>query len=149
MKEADTVHKKYNQILDMLKKDRLNFSKQISKLETFEDEQSKDIGVLERDYEESVMYRDEVRAEQKEWEDFFTKETKLRHSTIVETKKEMKEKKELFNSIDNMFSRTEGNKAEDQVSSIASGRKENTLWPSASQVKIDLKIKGLNIGAEL
>ena len=40
MKEADTVHKKYNQILDMLKKDRLNFSKQISKLETFEDEQN-------------------------------------------------------------------------------------------------------------
>ena len=135
MTEADMVRKKYTEILDMLKKDKLSFAKQIAHLESIEDGQSKEIEVLEKDYEESITFRDEVRAEQREWEDFFMKETKLRHGKIVETKKEMKEKKEIFNSLESMFTKTDGSKTgDDQASSIASARKESSLWPSASKV---------------
>ena len=56
------------------------------------------------------MYcRDEVRGEQREWEEFFSKESKLRHSKLLETKREVKDKKDLFSSLETMFSKTEGN----------------------------------------
>ena len=57
------IKKKYNVILDMLKKENLSYTKQINQLETFEKKQSKDIEILEKDYEESVTYREEMRAE--------------------------------------------------------------------------------------
>ena len=88
--EADMVKKNYKIILDMLKKENLSYTKQINQLETFEGKQSQDIEILEKDYEEAVTYREEMRTEQKEWEDHFGKESKLRNMKIVETKKSVK-----------------------------------------------------------
>ena len=136
--EADMIKKKYNVILDMLKKENLSYTKQINQLETFEEKQSKDIEILEKDYEESVTYREEMRAEQKEWEDHFGKENKLRNMKIVETKKSVKEKREIFHSLETMFNKSEGTKTgDDQASSIVSGRKSPSLWPSAAKVTLE------------
>lgn len=133
--EADMVKKNYNIILDMLKKENLSYTKQINQLETFEGKQSQDIEVLEKDYEEAVTYREEMRTEQKDWEDHFGKENKLRNMKIVETKKSVKEKREIFNSLETMFNKSEGTKTgDDQASSIVSGRKSPSHWPSAAKV---------------
>ena len=135
--EADMIKKKYSVILDMLKKENLSYTKQVTQLETFEAKQSKDIEILEKDYEESVTYREEMRAEQKEWEDHFGKENKLRNMKIVETKKSVKERKDIFHSLETMFNKGEGTKTgDDQASSIVSGRKSPSLWPSAAKVRL-------------
>ena len=98
-------------------------------------EAREDLAALEKDYEEAVTYREEMRTEQKEWEDHFGKESKLRNMKIVETKKSVKEKREIFNSLETMFNKSEGTKTgDDQASSIVSGRKSPSLWPSASKV---------------
>ena len=76
LNEADMIKKKYELILDMLKKERLNYTKQITKMESFEAEQMKEIATLEKDYEEAVEFRDEIRGEQKDWEDHFIQQTK-------------------------------------------------------------------------
>ena len=75
LNEADMIKKKYELILDMLKKERLNYTKQITKMESFEAEQMKEIATLEKDYEEAVEFRDEIRGEQKDWEDHFIQQT--------------------------------------------------------------------------
>ena len=135
MTEAEMVKKNYNIILDMLKKEKLSYKKQIEQMEFFEDGQLKEIEILEKDYEESMTFRDELRAEQKEWEDHFTKESKMRNMKIVETKRSMKEKKDIFNNLDTLLNKSDGPKqADDQASSTASARKEPSLWPSAAQV---------------
>ena len=135
--EADMIKKKYNDILDMLKKENLSYTKQVNQLETFEGKQSKDIEILEKDYEESVTYREEMRAEQKEWEDHFGKENKLRNMKIVETKKSVKERKDIFHSLETMFNKSEGTKTgDDQASSMVSGRKSPSLWPSAAKGRL-------------
>ena len=136
MTEADMVKKKYNLILDMFKKETLSYSKQIGQMESFADGQQKEIEILEKDYEEALAYRDEVRTEQKEWEDFYTKETKLRHAKVVETKRLLKEKKDLFFNLENMISKGEDPvKKSDDLSSSTSARKSPSRWPSPSQVR--------------
>ena len=71
MTESEMVKKKYGLILDMLKREQLSYTKQINQMEAVEEGQTKEIEVLENDYTEAVSFRDEVRGEQKEWEDFF------------------------------------------------------------------------------
>ena len=140
MNEADMIKKKYELILDMLKKERLNYTKQINKMEMFEADQMKEIASLEKDYEEAVEFRDEIRGEQKEWEDHFTQELKLRHTKVTETKKIVKEKKDIFNSLETIFSKTETDRKTGSDSergsmiSKPSTKKGSSLWPSTAEV---------------
>ena len=139
LNEADMIKKKYELILDMLKKERLNYTKQINKMESFEAEQTKEIASLEKDYEEAVEFRDEIRGEQKDWEDHFTQQTKTRHTKVAETKRVVKERKEIFNSLETIFSKTESDRKPESdggslLSSKVSSRKEPSLWPSAAAV---------------
>ena len=140
MTEADMIKKKYEVILDMLKKERLNYTKQINKMESFEADQMKEMSSLEKDYEEAVEFRDEIRGEQKEWEDHFIQELKIRHTKVTETKKIVKEKKDIFNSLETIFSKTESDRKPGSDSdrgsllSKPSTRKEDSLWPSAEKV---------------
>ena len=140
MNEADMIKKKYELILDMLKKERLNYTKQINKMEMFEADQMKEIASLEKDYEEAVEFRDEIRGEQKEWEDHFTQELKFRHTKVTETKKIVKEKKDIFNSLETIFSKTETDRKTGSDSergsmiSKPSTKKGSSLWPSTAEV---------------
>ena len=140
LNEADMIKKKYELILDMLKKERLNYTKQINKMESFEAEQMKEIASLEKDYEEAVEFRDEIRGEQKDWEDHFTQQTKTRHTKVAETKRVVKERKEIFNSLETIFSKTESERRpgsdSDRASFVpkVSSKKGKSLWPSAAAV---------------
>ena len=140
LNEADMIKKKYELILDMLKKERLNYTKQISKMELFEAQQMKEIASLEKDYEEAVEFRDEIRGEQKDWEDHFTQQTKTRHTKVAETKKVVKERKEIFNSLETIFSKTESDvkpgSESDGGPPVSKGpsKKGPSLWPSAAAV---------------
>ena len=140
LNEADMIKKKYELILDMLKKERLNYTKQISKMELFEVQQMKEIASLEKDYEEAVEFRDEIRGEQKDWEDHFTQQTKTRHTKVAETKKVVKERKEIFNSLETIFSKTESDvkpgSESDGGPPVSKGpsKKGPSLWPSAAAV---------------
>ena len=141
MTEAVMIRKKYELIRDMLKKERLKYSKQINKMESFQAKQMVEISSLERDYEEAVTFRDEIRGEQKEWEDLFTEKLIGRHSKVTETKKLLKEKKEIFNSLETIFSKTESDRKPGSDSDRASNvSKKSTspgrsLWPTTSEVK--------------
>ena len=140
MNEADMIKKKYELILDMLKKERLNYTKQINKMESFEAEQMKEIASLEKDYEEAVEFRDEIRGEQKDWEDHFTQQTKTRHTKVVETKRVVKERKDIFNSLETIISKTESDRKPGSESDRGSltrkvpRKKGKSLWPSAAAV---------------
>ena len=141
MMEADMVKKKYEVILDMLKKERMNYTKQINHMEESIGGQDKEIALLEKDYDESITFRDDIRVEVKEWEDFFQQETKDRNNKIVETKKELKEKRDIFTTIDSLLTRTDGpakpegpgsGSAAGSVTSGAGGKEG--LWPSPKEV---------------
>ena len=140
MMEADMVKKKYEVILDMLKKERMNYTKQISQMEEFIGGQDKEMGLLEKDYEESITFRDDIRVEVKDWEDFFQQETRNRNSKIMETKKELKEKRDIFTTIDSLLTKSDGGPAKtgpesgSPAGSVVSGGKDAALWPSAKEV---------------
>ena len=142
LNEADMIKKKYELMLDMLKKERLNYTKQITKMESFEAEQMKEIATLEKDYEEAVEFRDEIRGEQKDWEDHFIQQTKTRHTKVAETKRVVKERKDIFNSLETIFSKETDRKppSESDGGSLVSkspSKKGPSLWPSAAAVIIN------------
>ena len=136
------IRKKYEVIQDMLKKERLKYTKQINKMESFLAKQVVEITSLEKDYEEAVQFRDEIRGEQKEWEDLFTEKLLSRHSKLTETKKNLKDRKEIFNSLETIFSKTESDRKpgsdSDRASTISkkSTSQARSLWPSASEVTL-------------
>ena len=142
MMEADMVKKKYEVILDMLKKERMNYTKQINQMEEFIGGQDKEMALLEKDYDESITFRDDIRVEVKDWEDFFRQETKNRNNKVMETKKELKEKRDIFTTIDSLLTKSDGGPVKpgpgsgSQDGSVTPGAKDSGsgLWPTAKEV---------------
>ena len=143
MMEADMVKKKYEVILDMLKKERMNYTKQINQMEDFIGGQNKEISLLEKDYDESITFRDDIRVEVKDWEDFFQQETMERNSKIMETKKELKEKRDIFTTIDSLLTSSDvgapkpgpGSGSGSQDGSVTPATPGGTgLWPTPQEV---------------
>ena len=90
--EAEMVQSKLENILSMLKKDRLTYSSSIEELEHFIREQKGEISQLQKvivslgdtlespvsqDYDESIMFREESREEMKQEEEGFQQEGKV------------------------------------------------------------------------
>ena len=90
--EAEMVQSKLENILSMLKKDRLTYSSSIEELEHFIREQKGEISQLQKvivslgdtlespvsqDYDESIMFREESREEMKQEEEGFQQKGKV------------------------------------------------------------------------
>ena len=103
MMEADMVRKKYDIILDMLKQERTGYISQIEILEDNWESQNTDVGRLDGEYKEACVYRDTERAELKEKELKFACEAKERERSVLESKRVMKERRELFRGVDHLL----------------------------------------------
>ena len=103
MMEADMVRKKYDIILDMLKQERTGYISQIEILEENWENQTKDVRRLDGEYKEACVYRDTERAELKEKELKFACEAKERERSVLESKRVMKERRELFRGVDHLL----------------------------------------------
>ena len=103
MMEADMVRKKYDIILDMLKQERTGYISQIEILEDNWETQNKDVRQLEGEYKEACVYRDTERAELKEKEFIFASEAKERERSVLESKRTMKERRDLFRGVDHLL----------------------------------------------
>ena len=103
MMEADMVRKKYDIILDMLKQERMGYISQIETLEDSAHTQSKDVERLEVEYKEACVYREDARAELKEKEFSFAGDAKERERSMIESKRAMKERTDLFRSVDQLL----------------------------------------------
>ena len=119
MMEADMVRKKYDIILDMLKQERMGYISQIETLEDSAHTQSKDVERLEVEYKEACVYREDARAELKEKEFSFAGDAKERERSMIESKRAMKERTDLFRSVDQLLMGSSSSK-HDISSSITS-----------------------------
>ena len=117
--EADMVRKKYDIILDMLKQERMGYISQIETLEDSAHTQSKDVERLEVEYKEACVYREDARAELKEKEFSFAGDAKERERSMIESKRAMKERTDLFRSVDQLLMGSSSSK-HDISSSITS-----------------------------
>ena len=97
--EAEMVRSRLQNILEMLKSEKLGYTAALDELEAFIREQEVEISQLQKDYDEAMMYKEEMRLEMKEAEDRFQAENKERSSMVLDIKREMKEKRELFTAI--------------------------------------------------
>ena len=97
------VRKKYDIILDMLKQERTGYISQIEILEDNWETQNTDVGRLDGEYKEACVYRDTERAELKEKELKFACEAKERERSVLESKRVMKERRELFRGVDHLL----------------------------------------------
>ena len=119
MMEADMVRKKYDVILDMLRQERLSYMTQIEELEKNNVSQVKEVSSLEGEYKEACDYRDEARAESKDWEVEYQVETKERERTLIEVKRAMKDKKDMFKTVDHLLMGSEASSNRDAASSAS------------------------------
>ena len=119
MMEADMVRKKYDVILDMLRQERLGYITQIEELETSNKSQLTEVIDLEGEYKEACEYRDEAKAETKEWEMEYQQENKERERHLVETKRAMKDKKDMFKSVDHLLMGSAVSSNKDASSSVS------------------------------
>ena len=119
MMEADMVRKKYDVILDMLRQERLSYMTQIEELEANNQSQLKEVTDLEGEYKEACDFRDEARAETKEWELGYQVENKERERNMIETKRAMKDKKEMFRTVDHLLMGSGASSNKDAGSSIS------------------------------
>ena len=60
---------------------------------------------LERDVREATVYRDDIRNEAKDWEKKFHLMQKERQRELSDTKRELREKQEMYGSIDTYLMR--------------------------------------------
>ena len=127
MMEADMVRKKYDIILDMLKQERMGYITQIESLENICKGQSKDVSRLEGEYKEACEFRDEARADLKEKEVDYASEGKDREKSLIETKRAMKDRKDLFKSVDHLL-----------MGSVASSKHDGSSNMSDSMMREDL-----------
>ena len=119
MMEADMVRKKYDIILDMLNQERMGYITQIENLEDTCNAQRKDVIRLEGEYKEACEFRDEARTELKDKEIEIITEGKERDKNLVETKRAMKERKELFTSVDHLLMASTASSKHDGSSTIS------------------------------
>ena len=119
MMEADMVRKKYDVIIDMLRQERLSYMTQIEDLEVNDTNQLKEVKDLEGEYKEACEYRDEARAETKEWELEYQAENKERERRLIETKRAMKDRKEMFKTVDHLLMGSAASSNKDGSSSIS------------------------------
>ena len=97
------VRKKYDIILDMLKQERTGYISQIEILEENWENQTKDVRRLDGEYKEACVYRDTERAELKEKEFSFASEAKDRERSVLESKRAMKDRRDLFRGVDHLL----------------------------------------------
>jgi hypothetical protein len=97
--EAEMIKTKLTNILDMLKKEKLGNAAAFDELEDFITEQNGEVCQLHKDYDEALMYKDDLRMEMKQVEDGLQQESKERVSKVMDIKKELREKREIFTAI--------------------------------------------------
>ena len=119
MMEADMVKKKYDIILDMLKQERMGYITQIESLENNCKTQLKDVTRLEKEYKEACEFRDEARAELKDKEVDYINEGKEREKLLVDTKRAMKNRKDMFQSVDHLLMGSVASSKHDGSSTIS------------------------------
>ena len=119
MMEADMVRKKYDIILDMLKQERMGYITQIENLESNCNSQQKDVKRLEVEYKEACDFRDEARVALKEKEVEIMNEGKERDRNLLDTKKAMKNRKEMFKSVDHLLMGSVASSKHDGSSTIS------------------------------
>ena len=124
MMEADMVRKKYDVILDMLRQERLSYMTQIEELELNNISQLKEVEHLDGEYKEACEYRDEARAETKEWEVSYQAENKERERNLIETKRAMKDRKEMFKTVDHLLMGSAASSNKDASSSVSDSIRE-------------------------
>lgn len=122
MMEADMVRKKYDIILDMLKQERLGYITQIESLEETCKTQQTDVTRLENEYKEACEFRDDARAELKEKEVGYLNEGKDRERSLVETKRAMRDRKDLFKSVDHLLMGSDASSKHDESSTMSDVR---------------------------
>ena len=119
MMEADMVRKKYDIILDMLKQERMGYITQIENLESNCNSQQKDVKRLEGEYKEACDFRDEARVALKEKEVEIMNDGKERDRNLLDTKKAMKNRKEMFKSVDHLLMGSVASSKHDGSSTIS------------------------------
>ena len=97
--EAEMVGTKLKNILNMLKKEQLGYTSAIDELEEYITEQEDESAQMQTDYDEAAMFKEEMRLEMKLVEEGFVVETKDRNNKVMEIKRELKEKREIFSTI--------------------------------------------------
>ena len=146
--EAEMVKKKFEGILDIVYKEHVNYNRRINLLENHIKEQLQEIASIRKEYGEAVIFRNELKVELKEWEGIYLLEFKERNNKIMAIKTELKEKKEIFITLDNILSEggkpkiTTEERPETPLPDITADSpkegeeektetKTSTLWPSA------------------
>lgn len=124
MMEADMVRKKYDIILDMLKQERMGYITQIENLEKNCNSQQKDVKKLEGEYKEACEFRDEARAVLKDKEIEMMNEGKERDKNLNDTKKAMKNRTDMFKSVDHLL-----------MGSVASSKHDGSSTMSDSMIR--------------
>ena len=119
MMEADMVRKKYDIILDMLKQERMGYITQIENLELSCNSQQKDVNKLEGEYKEACEFRDEARAVLKEKEIEILNEGKERDKNLIDTKKAMKNRTDMFKSVDHLLMGSVASSKHDESSTMS------------------------------
>ena len=119
MMEADMVRKKYDIILDMLKQERMGYITQIENLEQSCNSQQKDVNKLEGEYKEACEFRDEARAVLKEKEIEMLNEGKERDKNLIDTKKAMKNRTDMFKSVDHLLMGSVASSKHDESSTMS------------------------------
>ena len=108
MMEGEMVRKKYDVIHDMLKKEQVHYSRQQQQLDEVFKAQLKEVEILQKDMDEAVHFRDDLRNEVKDWEKKFSSMQKERIKELTDKKKYLKEKQDLYGNIDTYLLRSEG-----------------------------------------
>ena len=124
MMEADMVRKKYDIILDMLKQERMGYITQIENLEKNVNSQQKDVKKLEGEYKEACEFRDEARTVLKDKEIEMMTEGKERDKNLLDTKKAMKNRTDMFKSVDHLL-----------MGSVASSKHDGSSTMSDSMIR--------------
>ena len=97
---GETIKKKYNSILDMLKRERLTFSNQLESLESQIKKQENEIERLKKTHAGALVTRDLARTNQHRREISLLMESKEREKRLHEYRKTAEERKNYFESME-------------------------------------------------
>ncbi|TRY80512.1 hypothetical protein TCAL_10729, partial [Tigriopus californicus] len=98
--EGETIKKKYNTILDMLKKERLTFGNQLENLEGTLKKQDDEIVKLKKTHQASIVTRDLARQNQHKKEVALLSEGRERERRLIEYRKTAEDRKNYFESME-------------------------------------------------
>ena len=128
MNEADMVRNKYDVIRDMLRREKMYYTKQQSQLEGVLQQQDKERQILEKDHGEAVQFRDGLRRECKDWEKMFASLQKERMAELNDTNRALREKQDLYAGIDSYLLRSGGSRGLTSSTSTLSMEYDKVVW---------------------